>query len=115
VARLPVDSEESEGGTMALGVSARWLAREGAEDKVLEILQKLGPCVAAEPGCRYYQAHRDPTNPRLFYLSQQYDDAAAFEAHLEREHVLRWGLPGKGEVDQYLEHREHQKYETLDF
>jgi hypothetical protein len=28
--------------------------------------------------------------------------------------VLRWGLPGKGEVDRYLEHRESQKYETLD-
>jgi hypothetical protein len=29
--------------------------------------------------------------------------------------VLRWGLPSKGEADQYLEHRESQKYETLDF
>jgi quinol monooxygenase YgiN len=100
---------------MALGVSAKWLAREGAADKVLEILEQLVPCIREEPGCRYCQAHRDPDNPRLFYFYQQYDDAAALDAHLQTEHVLRWGLPGKGEVDQYLEHRESQKYETLDF
>jgi quinol monooxygenase YgiN len=99
---------------MALGISAKWIAHPGSEDKVLEILKVLGPQVRDEPGCRYYQAHRDPQDPCLFYLYQQYDDMDAFQAHLDSEHVLRLGLPGQGEVDQYLAHREHQKYETLD-
>ncbi|HXP94445.1 MAG TPA: putative quinol monooxygenase [Candidatus Binatia bacterium] len=45
-----------------------------------------------EPGCKMFIAHQAQDDPRRFFLYEQYDDQAAFEAHQQtahfKEHVL---------------------------
>lgn len=46
----------------------------------------------AEPGCRMFVVHQAQDDPATFFLYEQYDDRAAFEAHQQtahfKEHVL---------------------------
>jgi quinol monooxygenase YgiN len=60
---------------MAYVVAAIWTAKEGQEEKILEVIKKMTPLSRQEPGCLYYQAQRSPDNPRVFFLYEQYVDA----------------------------------------
>ncbi len=71
---------------MAIVLKATWTANEGAEQTVLDALEQLSPLSRAEPGCRFYQAYRDPAEPRVFHIFEIYDDEAAVEAHGASEH-----------------------------
>ena len=42
-----------------------------------------------ESGCRQFDVCRDPTDPKLFFLYELYDDEAAIEAHLQTPHYVR--------------------------
>ena len=96
---------------MAYVVSARWLAREGREDRVAELIGELGAASRAEPGCLTWLPHRSIAEPRLFWLYEQYADEAAYEAHMETEHFTRLV---KGEaIPQLLESREREYFVTL--
>ena len=96
---------------MAYVVTAKWTAKEGEEEAVLEaVRQMVGPS-RAEPGCLYYQPNRDPENPRVFFFYEQYVDLAAYEAHGSSEHFQRFGF---GDAVPRLETRERAFYETLD-
>ncbi|GAA0780485.1 antibiotic biosynthesis monooxygenase [Roseibium denhamense] len=41
-----------------------------------------------EPGCRQFDVCTDPDRPEEVFLYEIYDDAAAFQVHLETEHFL---------------------------
>ena len=43
-----------------------------------------------EPGCFRFDILQDPEVPTRFYLYEVYRDEAAFEAHLEAPHFLKW-------------------------
>ncbi len=43
-----------------------------------------------EPGCFRFDMHQDAENPVRFHLYEVYRDEAAFEAHLEAPHFIRW-------------------------
>ena len=43
-----------------------------------------------EPGCFRFDMLRDPEVPSRFYLYEVYRDEAAFQAHLETPHFLKW-------------------------
>ena len=43
-----------------------------------------------EPGCFRFDMHQDAATPARFYLYEVYRDEAAFEAHLETPHFIRW-------------------------
>ena len=74
---------------MAYVVCAKWTAKEGKEDRLAEVIEEMTEPSRAEPGNRYYQAHRSPENPRLYFLYEQYDDEAGYEAHMASEHFTR--------------------------
>ena len=95
---------------MAYVVTAVWTAKPGQEDAVIDILRQLVPASQAEPGCRIYQAYRDPAEPRVFRLFETYDDEAAFLVHTESEHFKRLVL---GEAIPLLESRERAFYQTF--
>jgi quinol monooxygenase YgiN len=96
---------------MAYVVSAKWLAKEGREERLAEICKEMTEPSRAEPGNRFYQAHRSPENPRLFYLYEQYADESGYHAHMDSEHFTRLV---KGEaIPDILEAREREFYETL--
>ena len=96
---------------MAYVVCAKWTAKEGEEGRLAEICDEMTEPSRAEPGNLFYQAHRAPEHPRLFYLYEQYEDEAGYEAHMASEHFPRLV---KGEAIPHLESREREFYETLD-
>ena len=96
---------------MAYAVAATWRAREGEEDAILRILETVVPLARAEPGCRLFQAHRGADDPREFFLYEQYDDEAGFQAHLATDAFQRHVL---GDAVPRLEQRSRAFYVTLD-
>lgn len=96
---------------MSYAVAVTWRAKQGEEERVAEILQAVAPACRAEPGCRMYQAHRSPDDPRTFFLYELYDDEEAFRAHAQAEHYEAWV---RAQALPLLESRVVTKYETLD-
>jgi quinol monooxygenase YgiN len=97
---------------MAYVVAAIWRAKEGQADTILRVIEKMTPLSRQEPGCLFYQAHRSPIDPNLFFLYEQYVDEAGYEAHMATPHFERYV---KGESIPNLESRERAFYETLNF
>jgi quinol monooxygenase YgiN len=86
---------------MAYVLVARMTAREGEQDRAAEIIRELTAASSAEPGAVHYIPHRDPENPRVFVLYEQYRDKAAFDL-------------AAGQLFPLMEERERNFYETLD-
>jgi quinol monooxygenase YgiN len=96
---------------MAVVLRATWTANEGSEEIVLDALRQLAPLSRTEPGCRFYQAYRDPAEPRVFHLFEIYDDEDAVAAHGASEHFGQYAL---GQAIPNLESREREFFETID-
>jgi quinol monooxygenase YgiN len=96
---------------MAYVVCAKWTAKDGKQDRLQEVIHEMTEPSRAEPGNRYYQAQRSPENPRLYFLYEQYEDEAAYEAHMASEHFTR--LVKEEAIPELLEAREREFYETL--
>jgi len=96
---------------MGYVVAARWLAREGREERVAELIGELGPASRAEPGCVMWLPQRSLDEPRLFWLYEQYADEAAYEAHMASEHFTR--LVKDEAIPELLESRERDFFTTL--
>lgn len=96
---------------MAYVVTATWRAKEGEEEAIERILRRIVPIFRAEPACRQFVAHRCVDDPRTFFLYEQYDDEAGFQAHAASEtvrtDVLEDAVPR-------LEERVRAMYETLE-
>jgi quinol monooxygenase YgiN len=97
---------------MAYVVSARWRAKEGKEERLLEVIREMTPPSRAEPGNLFYQAQRSLEDPRLFYLYEQYVDEAGYHAHQDTEHFTR--LVKQEAIPELLEDRDRAFYETID-
>ena len=96
---------------MTFALTAKWTAKEGEEDAVAAAIANLIEPSRAEPGNLFYQCHRDPENPRVFFFYEQYADADAFAAHGQTEHFAKWAA---GDAFPRLESRERAFYETWD-
>ena len=96
---------------MAYVVSAHWRAKEGKEGRLAELIEEITPPSRQEPGNLFYQAHRSPEDPRLFYLYEQYADEAAYEAHMDSEHFTR--LVKQEAIPELLEERRRAFYTTM--
>jgi quinol monooxygenase YgiN len=96
---------------MAYAVAATYRCKEGEEDALLELLETMGPLSRQEPGCLFYQAHRSPDDPRVFFLYEQYADESGYEAHQATPHFERYI---KGNAIPRLESRERSFFVTID-
>ena len=96
---------------MAYVLVARMTAREGEQDRVAEIIPELAAASSAEPGNVHYIPHRDPEDPRVFVIYEQYRDKAAFEEHGQTDHFKTLAA---GQLFPLMEERERNFYETLD-
>jgi quinol monooxygenase YgiN len=94
---------------MAYVVLATWIAKPGEEEAVAAAIDQLIEPSRAEPGNLMYQAHRNPEDPRVFLLYEQYADEAAYRAHGESEHFKRLG---HGDAIPRLQERTRSFYET---
>jgi quinol monooxygenase YgiN len=95
---------------MAYVLVARMTTREGEEERAAELIGRLAEASSAEPGTVHYIAHRDPEDPRVFLMYEQYRDKAAFEEHGQTEHFQTLAV---GELFGLMETRERRFYETL--
>ncbi|MDI5964442.1 putative quinol monooxygenase [Streptomyces sp. SL13] len=97
---------------MAYVVTAKWTVKPGEQEAVATALEALTTASRAEPGNLMYVAHRDPQDPQVFFLYEQYTDEAAFQAHTASEHFQRYvaadALPR-------LTDRERHFYTTWEF
>ncbi|HXZ81442.1 MAG TPA: putative quinol monooxygenase [Terriglobales bacterium] len=76
-----------------LVLAVTWMAHPGQEAKVSETFLRLQADARREPGCRMFVAHQHTTEPRRFFVYEQYDDEAALQAHRAspyfQEYVLK--------------------------
>ena len=94
---------------MAYVVLARWIAKPGEEEAVAAAIDALIEPSRAEPGNLVYEAHRDPADPRVFLLYEQYVDEDGYQAHGASEHFRRLGHE---DAIPRLAARERSFYET---
>jgi quinol monooxygenase YgiN len=71
-------------------LAVTWMAKVGHENEVAGIFGKLTEESRKEPGCAMYLVHRHKTDPRRFFIYEQYRDDAALEAHRAAPHFLRY-------------------------
>jgi quinol monooxygenase YgiN len=92
-------------------VAARWTAKPGHEQQLLEMLKRVMVESRAEPGTQLYQVSRSVDDPRVFFLFEVYDDEAAYEEHAASKRFqtaeFRIALAA-------VEARERFFYETVD-
>jgi len=70
-------------------LAVTWMAKVGRESEVIAIFEKLSAESRKEPGCLMYQVHKHKTDLRRFFVYEQYQDAAALEAHRTAPHFLQ--------------------------
>ena len=96
---------------MAYVVAALWRAKQGQEENIAQVIEKMTPLSRQEPGCLYYQAQRSVTDPQLFFLYEQYVDEAGYEAHMATAHFEQYV---RGIAIPNLASRERAFYHTID-
>ena len=69
-----------------------WVANTGEAEKVREVFGKLAEASRKEPGCRLYVVHQHRENPLRFLVYEQYDDAAALQAHRDSAHFQTYAM-----------------------
>jgi quinol monooxygenase YgiN len=82
----------------------------GHENEAVALLARLTEHSRAEPGCRMYQAHRSTTDPRKFFLYEQFDDQVALDAHRATAHFEQYVKNGLFTI---LESQTPELYEPL--
>ncbi len=91
-------------------LAVTWVAKVGRETEVAELFSKLTEESRKEPGCAMYQVHRHRTEPRRFFIYEQYKDDAALEVHRNAPHFLQYA---KKELSKMADRVEGQLYEPL--
>jgi len=91
-------------------IAARFVAQEGSGDEVAALLTEMVPYSQAEPGCKAYIVNRSVDDPNVFLIYEQYDDAAAIEAHRENPEFQRIII---GKVVPLLAERGREIYEVV--
>ncbi|PYX08440.1 MAG: antibiotic biosynthesis monooxygenase [Acidobacteria bacterium] len=91
-------------------LAVTWIAKNGRESEVAALFARLTEESRKEPGCAMYQVHRHKTEPRRFFIYEQYRDDAALEAHRAAPHFLQYA---RKELPKLAERVEGQLYEPL--
>jgi len=71
-------------------VFVRLHAREGEESAVEQALRDVTGPSRQEPGCLSFHTFRSTRDRRLFYIHSLWVDEAAFQAHADLPHTVRF-------------------------
>ena len=91
-------------------LAVTWVAKAARETEVVALFSQLTTESRKEPGCVMYQVHRHRTEPRRFFIYEQYKDEAALEAHRAAAHFLQYA---KKELPKIADRVEGNLYEPL--
>jgi quinol monooxygenase YgiN len=75
---------------MELFIFARFHARPGCEAAVEAVIREVLPPTRDEPGCLSIHLFRSVRDASLFHVHSRWRDEAAFDAHGELPHTLRF-------------------------
>ena len=91
-------------------IVAQWEAKEGAADKVADILHRFLPEAQNDPGTKLFLISRARENPAQFLFYELFVDEAALKAHQEsayfKTYIASQALP-------LLSKRERAQYALL--
>jgi quinol monooxygenase YgiN len=73
-------------------LAVTYTVKPGEEERAVECLNNLSAATRQEAGNIMYLTHRSPTNPRQFFLYEQYTDQDAFDAHRRQPHFIRYAI-----------------------
>jgi quinol monooxygenase YgiN len=88
---------------MTLTIFARFHAAPGRADAVAAAIREVAPQTRAEAGCLGIETYRSIRDPELFHIHSRWTDEAAFEAHAQLPHTVRFIAAVQDLVDQPLE------------
>ena len=91
-------------------LAVTWMAKQGHEAEVADLFAKLTEESRKEPGVLMFQVHRHKTEPRRFFIYEQYKDDAALEAHRATPHFLQYA---RKDLPRIGDRVEGQLYEPL--
>jgi quinol monooxygenase YgiN len=91
-------------------LAVTWMAKAGREQEVTSVFEKLTQESRKEPGCSMYVVHRHRTEPRRFFIYEQYKDDAALETHRSTPHFLQYA---KKELPKIADRVEGNLFEPL--
>jgi quinol monooxygenase YgiN len=91
-------------------LAVTWVAKVGQETEVATVLAKLTAAARKEPGCAMFQVHRHRTEPRRFFIYEQYRDDAALESHRNTPHFLQYA---RKDLPKVADRIEGQLYDSL--
>ena len=91
-------------------LAVTWVARAGHEGEVTSLFSRLTEESRKEPGCVMYQVHRHRTDPRRFFIYEQYEDDVALEAHRAAPHFLQYA---KKDLPKIADRMEGHLYDPL--
>jgi quinol monooxygenase YgiN len=73
-------------------LAVTWVANPGQEEQVAAVFRKLESDSRQERGCLMYIVHRHRSDPKRFFIYEQYQDDAALAAHRESKHFLEYAV-----------------------
>jgi|SRR5258708_4003563 quinol monooxygenase YgiN len=106
----PDRNENEEDGKKMVVLAVTWVAKAAREADVAGLFSKLTEESRKEPGCVMYQVHRHRTEPRRFFIYEQYKDDVALEAHRTAPHFLQYA---KKDLPKIADRVEGHLYEPL--
>jgi (4S)-4-hydroxy-5-phosphonooxypentane-2,3-dione isomerase len=83
----PSHPTKQERSARVFAVIARFQVKPGHVDEVIDLLRQAAIPSLAESGCHSYIANQDLADSNLIVMYEQYDDADAFQRHLDSTHV----------------------------
>jgi quinol monooxygenase YgiN len=92
-------------------LAVTWQAKEGQESEAARLFRTLQTASRMEPGCLMYVVHCHRTDPRRFFIYEQYKDDAALQAHRDSAHFQRYAV---GELPRIATRLEGELYNPLE-
>ena len=71
-------------------VTVTYVVKPGYEAEALAIFNTMVQHTRTEPGNILYMAHRSNSDPRHFFLYEQYADENAFQAHRTSDYFIKY-------------------------
>ncbi len=71
-------------------VAVTYVVKPGHEAEALNVFNTMMPHTRKESGNLLYLVHRSTSDPRHFFLYEQYTDEAAFQAHRTADYFVQY-------------------------
>ena len=94
---------------MTITKRVTFIAKEGAEAKMKELLSAMVKPSKAEDGCIFYEIFQYENNPRKFMAVETWRDVAALEGHKNSPHYKIY----KSSYEPYCEKKYTDELEVL--